>query len=468
MSEVLYQYRAVEPATWFYLSSLLLIGLFFKFGRFWSVRNLDLVLLILLGPGLLFVSYGQRMEREARLKLATSVSFDRDAQPTVDIGHAVHPDQPVAQGPQGDSIPDRLPESLSAQKFGFVWLFIIDIVVLARLFADPTMVRRPLLEPNLTGGGLTFIGCSLFVFLMANVICRPANSESQSPHGASIDTSKDPTIKVSERHEGPGYAHLRSIRGSTQKVLAISAHLLIVLGMVLIGYWHFENIVMGVGAATLYLMLPYTSLMTNQIQHAIPAAFLVTAVLCYRQPLVSGAFLGLASGLSYYPLFLLPLWLSFYWSRGLARFMTSFVLTLAALTVILLIPATDPWHSLRLMFGIMRPATDGLNGIWDREIGGWNPSYRIPILAAFMILAFSMILWPPQKNLGTLLSCSAAIMVACQLWHGYGGGTFMAWYLPLLLLTIFRPNLEDRVALSVLGRSWLPRRLSLVTGVKAA
>jgi hypothetical protein len=34
----------------------------------------------------------------------------------------------------------------------------------------------------------------------------------------------------------------------------------------------------------------------------------------------------------------------------------------------------------------------------------------------------------------------------------------MAWYLPLLLLTIFRPNLEDRVALSVLGEGWFPRR----------
>jgi hypothetical protein len=34
----------------------------------------------------------------------------------------------------------------------------------------------------------------------------------------------------------------------------------------------------------------------------------------------------------------------------------------------------------------------------------------------------------------------------------------MAWYLPLVLLTIFRPNLEDRVALSVLGEGWFPKR----------
>ena len=34
----------------------------------------------------------------------------------------------------------------------------------------------------------------------------------------------------------------------------------------------------------------------------------------------------------------------------------------------------------------------------------------------------------------------------------------MAWYLPLLLLTMFRPNLEDRVAVSSLGIDWFTRR----------
>ena len=51
-------------------------------------------------------------------------------------------------------------------------------------------------------------------------------------------------------------------------------------------------------------------------------------------------------------------------------------------------------------------------------------------------------------------------MVAAQFWHGYGGGLYIAWFLPLLLLTIFRPNLEDRVALKVIGGSSLPCCLS--------
>ena len=48
MSDYLFQYHKVHPTTWVYLSSLLMLGLFFKFSRFWSVRNLDIILLILL------------------------------------------------------------------------------------------------------------------------------------------------------------------------------------------------------------------------------------------------------------------------------------------------------------------------------------------------------------------------------------------------------------------------------------
>ena len=34
-----------------------------------------------------------------------------------------------------------------------------------------------------------------------------------------------------------------------------------------IGYRHFDNIKMGIGAATVYLMLPYTGIMTGRIDH---------------------------------------------------------------------------------------------------------------------------------------------------------------------------------------------------------
>jgi hypothetical protein len=80
------------------------------------------------------------------------------------------------------------------------------------------------------------------------------------------------------------------------------------------------------------------------------------------------------------------------------------------------------------------------------------------VFVAFLVMCLSMTLWPAQKNLGTLMSLSAAVMLGTQLWQAHGGGLHMAWYLPLVLLTIFRPNLEDRLAQSVISEGWRSRR----------
>ena len=90
----------------------------------------------------------------------------------------------------------------------------------------------------------------------------------------------------------------------TAQVMAILSQLAIVLGMVLIGLRHFDNIRAGIAAATLYLLLPYTAMWTGSVTHALPAALLVWAVLLYRRPLFAGAMIGLAFGTIYYPMFL--------------------------------------------------------------------------------------------------------------------------------------------------------------------
>src|SRR3954452_3903584 len=66
MSEILFHYQKIDPTTWVYVSSLLMFGLFFQFNRFWSVRNLDLVLLILLAPGLLMVNEARDLTKPLR------------------------------------------------------------------------------------------------------------------------------------------------------------------------------------------------------------------------------------------------------------------------------------------------------------------------------------------------------------------------------------------------------------------
>ena len=45
--DVLLRGYSVNAPTWFYLSTLLILAVFYRFNRFWSLRNFDLLLLLL-------------------------------------------------------------------------------------------------------------------------------------------------------------------------------------------------------------------------------------------------------------------------------------------------------------------------------------------------------------------------------------------------------------------------------------
>jgi hypothetical protein len=264
--------------------------------------------------------------------------------------------------------------------------------------------------------------------------------------------------------------HRKRVHIATTQTVAILSHLAIIVGVVVIGFQHFDNIKTGIAVATLYLLLPYTAQYTARVDHVLPSALLIWAIVTYRRPMLAGLFMGLAIGVRYYPAFLLPLWFGFYWQRGLLRFAVGVLLAIAVLIGILAMMTGFQMEVLlpylRQMFGLRWPIMEDLRGFWQFE--GVDPFLRIPILAAFVALCASFAIWPAQKNLGTLISCSAACMLAAQFWHAYGGGLYMAWYLPLLIMTIFRPNLEDRVALSALNRGWLAKRRANGHGVDQA
>jgi hypothetical protein len=395
-------------------------------------------MLLLLGPGLLLVQYGMDHRPNAHTRLIEHI--------------------------------------------GYIWLFAANGCLLLRLLLDAAMVRRPLLEPNLSVGGLAFLGISLYLFLMGNVVTgtpgatdvagsqradQLQNLESSQtelttlkthgpgfpliyllPHISTQSLLGDRAEDIRRVPDTPIYS-VRKVNVVTAQVMAILSQLAIVLGIVLIGLRHFDNIRAGIAAATFYLLLPYTAMWTGAVTHALPAALLVWAVLLYRRPLLSGAMLGLAFGTIYYPIFLLPLWISFYWQKGVVRFLLGFAATVAVLVVTLAFSSSDMamfLDCLKQMFGVQFPIAENLRGAWQF----WNTVYRYPIIAAFIGLSISFVIWPAQKNLATLLSCSAALMLGTQFWHAHtGGGVALAWYLPLLLLTVFRPNLEDRVATAV-------------------
>jgi hypothetical protein len=221
--------------------------------------------------------------------------------------------------------------------------------------------------------------------------------------------------------------------------------------MVFVAWRHFENVRLGIAAAVLYLLLPYTATMTGRVDHALPGALVVWAVAAYRRPMIAGGLIGLAIGTIYYPVFLLPLWCSFYWERGVRRFAAGVAAALMTLVVALWFTSPDAGvflGQLRQMFGWILPSAVSVEGFWALPFT--DAVYRLPVLALFIALMTTLAIWPAPKNLGTLMSCTAAVLLGCQFWKAHNGGLFMAWYLPLLLLVVFRPNLENRLAVLVL------------------
>src|SRR5215472_16767450 len=127
-SSIFFDIELPNATTWFYFSALLAVALFFKFNRLLSIRNSYVLSLFLPMPGFLLLAQ-----------------------------QGVNP------------------------FWGYAWLLAASGYFLLRCLFDLTLVRRPVLSPNLNFGGLVWLAGALFVSLIAvasrhpNTQAKPAN-----------------------------------------------------------------------------------------------------------------------------------------------------------------------------------------------------------------------------------------------------------------------------------------------------
>jgi hypothetical protein len=420
MEEILRGYD-VNNATWFYLSLLLIVAVYFRFGRFFTLRNLDLALLLSMSPGVLLVQSGYQA--------------------------------------------------------GYAWLFVSSGILLLRLCGDAFFIRRPRLEQNLNAQGLTFLCVAAFAFLTAEAISAdiPDSAVETVVRADALTKREDPTVPVDSRSAvadkdmkaGPAATvltapiaeigkalgaangvpehHTENLAAIAARLAAMVAHLAVVLALIMLARLHFEDTNIGLAMATLYLLLPCTSYEVGEINHVLPAALILWALVAYKRPMAAGSLMGLACGTLFFPIFLLPLWARFYGWRGAIRFGLALAITGAVLVGSLVFTSADALSFKQQTLGsIDFNLRDWLSfGSGDTE-GFWNAAtspYRIPVFVAFLVLTAALTIWPTKKNFEHLIAHSTAIVVGTQFWYPQQGGIYLLWYLPLLLVVVFRPAL---------------------------
>src|SRR5262249_8194867 len=274
---IFFDFNLPNGTTWFYFSFLLAVALFFQFSRLLSIRNWDVVTMFLLVPGFLLLQEARpkplplHPEKDTDLALVRLVATSGSqvamvpATSLTGIGLLVQADNP----------------GLFAGRllwFGYLWLLVGSAYFLVRCLMDLILVSRPALSPNLSFGGLAWLGGALFICLIA-VAFRPERTQQQTSQSSeSAITKIDKQNSVGRENPGLELVQRTFAFWLTARTFAVLCHLAVVAGLIFIGAKHFQDVTAGMAAATFYLMLPYTGIYVGQVDHVWPAVLLVWAL----------------------------------------------------------------------------------------------------------------------------------------------------------------------------------------------
>jgi hypothetical protein len=481
LATIFQEFNLPNAATWFYLSLLLAVALFFKFSRLLSLRNWDVLALFLLVPGLLLRQENERKQPQPDADPARSDAAKQppNAEPRPYQPRAFPsslsdegPPEPVTseameKKPKTEAATEGSKDTAGSarlQWFAYLWLLCGSVYFLARCLMDLALERRPALGPNLNFGGLAWLAVALFVCLVVVAVRRPMDrTESAgdaSPALGEIEKGLADALKAVKPKENQQLPKSDDMLDWAQRILALLCQLAVVAALIFIGYRHFQDGLAGMAAATFYLLLPYTASFVEKFHHVWPTAFLLWAVALYRMPVVAGSLVGLAAGVIYFPALTVPLWLGFYWKRGAGRFLAAFTLTSGlSLAILGLILWTNGELARKIQSALegtdWQPWTVPVaQGFWR----GVHWAYRMPVFIAYVAFVLTTAFWPSPKNLAHLIALLAAVLIGIQFWFADEGGKYVLWYLPFLLLLAFRPNLSDRVPPAIHAETdWLNR-----------
>ncbi len=151
VGSIFWDFNLPNSTTWFYFSFLLAMALFFRFSRLLSIRNLDIVTLFLLVPGLLLLQESRQThtapEKNKALRVAGMIGS------AASQGFVPASSAPATVGVWTAPEPGLSPERL--QWFGYLVLLVGSGYFLFRCLLDLLLVQRPALSAQVPFPGAT-------------------------------------------------------------------------------------------------------------------------------------------------------------------------------------------------------------------------------------------------------------------------------------------------------------------------
>jgi hypothetical protein len=191
--------------------------------------------------------------------------------------------------------------------------------------------------------------------------------------------------------------------------------------------------------------------------HIAPAAVTLLAFALLHRPPWSGVALAASIGVLFYPVFMVPAWLGYYWNdrQQRNRFLLGFGVTslLIAGSVLLL---SRPAHGRGLVGTVLydtighqeSPEAYGSSpfGFWGQR-DGWRAwamaplasgqSMTRPVVLVFFCFAASLFFVAQRRTAAQLALIVAAVAMGAELWKIHATATYVAWYYPFLLIGWF-------------------------------
>ena len=394
---------------WFQLAAVFVIALYINFRQVFTLRNWDIIALLAMVPGLILVP--------------------------------------------------MLPSA------GFIVLLVVTGYWIGRCLVDVVLPSRPAVACNLNAGGLAFLLVGLFAFQIAVVFDREPHPTSLAVADGARSLLRDkrmpytsadgrptlgpgaywlyvPAVAVSEpaprADDQPGPATQPDTAHLAARIGLVVAHVLLVIGLVLAGWKRLGGVGAGLALAVLCLLLPYARDVADAALDVWPAVAVVWAVVLCTWPPAAAAVLALGASIALVPLFLVPLWCSYYKGGGRWAFLLAFLVVYVGLTATAWIGGGGTDVLWTATFGVLEgpgPAAWDLTTVHSAD-SFWShvatPTLRIPLLILYLAVCGALALWPARKTQAALIALSAVVVLGSQFWIGHAGGTYVLWYLPLL------------------------------------